>query len=161
VADRRLVGDLERAAAGIGHHVDHLAARDATLQATPPGATVRLFAELPYALVYGWPSWVDPEAQHSLVDAGPWLEGELEAAGLVIEALIARPHRLSAAATSLKQEAMSEYTSQLPALDTQSGFRLSDPRVMAFELSWSVAPGSTPLRHEWVPGTSRVWPPGR
>jgi LmbE family N-acetylglucosaminyl deacetylase len=149
------------AAAGIGHHVDHLAARDAALGAAPPGASVRLFADLPHALVYGWPSWVDPQAQHPFVDSGPWLEAELESAGLLLEALTARPHRLSAAAAALKREALAEYTSQLPALDAQSGFRLSDPRVMAFELSWTVAPDVSPLRSDWSPGGSGGWLPGR
>jgi LmbE family N-acetylglucosaminyl deacetylase len=136
------------AAAGIGRHVDHLAARDAAIEATPAGASVHLFAELPYALVYGWPSWVDPDAQHPLLEPGPWLEAELQSAGLVIEVLTRRPLRLSANAARVKQEAMAEYASQLPALDAQSGFRLTDPQVMTFELSWTVPPGVSPLRPE-------------
>jgi LmbE family N-acetylglucosaminyl deacetylase len=147
-------------AAGVGGHVDHLAARDAALAAAPPSASVTLFADVPYVLVYGWPSWVDPRAGGPMLDAGPWVDAELEAAGLVLDALTRAPRELSEEALARKREAMLAYRSQLPALDAQSGGRLSEPAVLRFELAWTVAAGRSPLRAEWVPGAAGGWLPG-
>jgi LmbE family N-acetylglucosaminyl deacetylase len=148
------------APSGIGQHVDHLAARDAALAAAPAGTAVSLYADLPYALVYGWPRWVDPAAGTPMLDAGPWFEAELEAAGLVLDRLIAIPRELTESAAARKLDAMAAYRSQLPSLDAQSGGRLSDPAVMRFELAWAVDRASSPLREGWAEGANGGWLPG-
>lgn len=140
--------------AGVGGHRDHVAARDAGLAAAPPDVAVLLYADLPYALVYGWPGWVDGAAARPLLDPTPWLEAELESVGLDPAALLRAPRTLNDDLRHRKQEAMACYVSQLPALDAQSGGRLGDPAVLAHELAWSVRPGATPVRRDWVPGGS-------
>jgi LmbE family N-acetylglucosaminyl deacetylase len=147
-------------AAGVGQHVDHLAARDAALAAMPDGVPAVLFADLPYSLVYGWPSWVDPASGGDHLDASPWLAAELVAGGLVPEALTPWPRQLRAEERDRKLSAMAAYASQLPALEAQSGGRLGDPAVMRHELAWRLQPGRPPVRAGWVPGAAGGWLPG-
>ena len=50
---------LVYAPAGIGGHEDHVIVRDIALDlGRRSGMPVRLYAELPYAIRYGWPAWV-------------------------------------------------------------------------------------------------------
>src|SRR4051794_1364998 len=46
------------APAGLAGHPDHLLVRDAALALRAQGADVRLYADLPHAIVFGWPGWV-------------------------------------------------------------------------------------------------------
>jgi LmbE family N-acetylglucosaminyl deacetylase len=44
--------------AAIGRHPDHVLLRDAALELARQGMPVRLYADLPYSLKHGWPSWI-------------------------------------------------------------------------------------------------------
>jgi hypothetical protein len=60
--------------AGIGAHPDHLLARRFGRLLLQMGMPVTLYAELPYCIFHGWPSWVDgaQPAPNRNVD-GYWL----------------------------------------------------------------------------------------
>src|SRR5205085_7027158 len=56
-----IVGGVARvwAPAGIGGHDDHIQVRDVALElARRGGPPVTLYADLPYAVRFGWPGWV-------------------------------------------------------------------------------------------------------
>lgn len=120
----------------IGRHPDHVATRDAALAAVGPDTEVLLYADLPYTLAFGWPSWVDGSAPDPLLDPGRWIAAEIADAGLDPTTLIALPRSLTAEAAARKQAAASAYTSQLPALDALAGGRLTDGDASRFELAW-------------------------
>jgi LmbE family N-acetylglucosaminyl deacetylase len=122
--------------AALGGHADHLATRDAALAAAGPATTVLLYADLPYALAFGWPSWVDGRERDPLLDPSHWLTGELADSGLDPALLTPVPRALSDEAVTRKRAAVSAYASQLPALDTLAGGRLTDDHAARFELSW-------------------------
>jgi LmbE family N-acetylglucosaminyl deacetylase len=124
--------------AAMGSHPDHVATRDGALAAAPASAEVWLYADLPYALAFGWPSWVDGRDPQPMLDPSPWLEDELAGAGLDPAGLTAVVRELSAEAAARKRRAMSSYVSQLPALETLSGGRLTHPHASRFELAWRV-----------------------
>ncbi len=66
------------APAGIGCHPDHLAVRDAVLDAIDPGAVVHHYADVPYSLRYGWPPSVTGRpAPSPYLDVEYWLAEEL------------------------------------------------------------------------------------
>src|SRR5271165_6750733 len=74
--DRALVGQLQSASrvyapAGIGGHVDHVLTRRYGQALANLGMPVELYAEPPYCIFHGWPSWVDGLAReaHRDVDA--------------------------------------------------------------------------------------------
>lgn len=123
------------APAGIGGHDDHVQIRNAALElARDGGLQVTLYADLPYAVRYGWPGWVSAE------DDGPYL---------VVEAwwqrflpadldLSAAKHSLSAAAARRKLRALSAYRTQLPGLNGGPLGLLKRPCIIRYEVSWSV-----------------------
>ena len=56
-ADQRVAEALARARLQAREPEDHVAVRDAALAVTrSPGLPLRLFADLPYAAAFGWPS---------------------------------------------------------------------------------------------------------
>src|SRR3954470_4322510 len=52
------------APAGIGGHADHVSVAAVAVGLRRAGLPVRLWAELPYAVEYGWPQWVTGAARH-------------------------------------------------------------------------------------------------
>jgi LmbE family N-acetylglucosaminyl deacetylase len=128
------------APAGIGGHADHLLVRNAALElATREGVALCLYADLPYAVKFGWPHWVtgaEPEP-HLVPDAAwqPWLE----AASPDGESLRPRPVALDERDSALKLEAMRAYRSQFAACNGGPLDQLADPRVLRFELLWEVS----------------------
>lgn len=126
------------APAGIGDHPDHRDVRAvAVALAAATGAPLRVYAELPYAVDWGWPSWVTGEAPrpHLVPDAfwGP----SLESLGGV-EALDPTVHRLDERQSAAKLEAIHRYATQFAMLDGSPPGRLSHPQHLAFELDWTV-----------------------
>lgn len=117
------------APAGIGGHTDHVQVRDAALAL---GLPVRLYAELPYAVRFGWPSWVtgEPEGPYLAVDEDwrRWLPS-----GLELEPAV---HRLDEDEMALKLRAMRAYATQYPGLTRGSLDHLAHPLVLGFEVSW-------------------------
>jgi LmbE family N-acetylglucosaminyl deacetylase len=114
------------APAGIGDHRDHLQVRDAAIAL---GLPLRLYAELPYAVKFGWPAWVTgEEADPNLVPDGGW--SLPDGAG---EPTI---HRLSEDRLQLKLQALRRYRTQFSALSRGKLGHIAHPSVIGFEVSW-------------------------
>lgn len=131
--------------AAIGGHPDHLATRDAALAAVrelPERPEVTLYADVPYALRYGWPSWVDGREPRPYLSIDAWLDWELAERGLDSVALKPQVAELSPAERLLKADAVRAYRSQLPALCMED---LGDPDsdelwgpALKYEVSWQL-----------------------
>ena len=127
------------APAGIGGHADHVQIRDTALDlARGEGPTLKLYADLPYAVKYGWPGWVRAEDDdpHLVVEAWwrRFLPADLD--------LLAAKHALSAADVRRKLEALAAYRTQLPGLNGGPLQLLQQPGVIRHEVSWSLRAGA-------------------
>jgi len=109
-------------------HPDHARVRAYALACHAAGIPVELYADLPYAVVYGWPHWVtgDPPDPHLDVDAY-W--GETPAGE-------PRVVTLEEPQAKAKLDAMRAYVTQFPSLDRGPIGLLSNPRVHRFEVFW-------------------------
>lgn len=127
------------APAGIGRHPDHLAVRAAAIaQCATTGVALSLYAELPYAVQFGWPSWVTGEPPDpGLVPDALWADTLAEVPGV----LEPHAHQLQPAESAAKRAAIECYASQVAVLDAGPHQRLRNPHVIGFEASWSVTLG--------------------
>jgi LmbE family N-acetylglucosaminyl deacetylase len=115
------------APAGIGDHPDHLQVRDAAMEL---GLPLRLYAELPYAIKFGWPAWVTgEEADPRLVPDGAWS----------LPAGTGEPtvHRISENDVQLKLQALRRYRTQFSALSRGKLGHIAHPSVIRHEVSWA------------------------
>lgn len=131
------------APAGIGGHADHLLVRDLALDLSHSlQLPLTLYAELPYAARFGWPSWVTgaPADPRVVVDVD-W-ELCLESAPVPRAALSSRVRRLDADERRAKLAAMRRYRTQFPLLNQGPIGLLEHPLVLSWEVSWSVAAAS-------------------
>jgi LmbE family N-acetylglucosaminyl deacetylase len=127
------------APATIAGHADHEATLALALNATErSGVPLHLYAELPYSTRFGWPHWVTGEAPNpALVPEERW-EQRLAELPLRRERLEAHPVRLPDGEAARKLEAVRAYATQFAALEVEPFGLLSHPRVLPFELMWSV-----------------------
>ena len=128
------------APAGIGGHADHVLVAALALRLRADGIPVRLWADVPYAVEYGWPHWVTGDPRRERVDPDPMWERFLHDLPCERTALVPEPHRLTDAQAAAKLAAMRMYASQFPALDGAPVGRLSHPHIHRHEVLWSVAP---------------------
>jgi LmbE family N-acetylglucosaminyl deacetylase len=127
------------APAGIGAHPDHVAVRDAARAiAAERGIPFELYADLPYAVRFGWPSWVTgfPPRPYLVPDA-LW-DADLNgvAGALEGEAIALTPDERAA-----KAEALECYATQYWALNAGPLDRIRDPEVVGYEVRWRVTFG--------------------
>ncbi len=150
----RAVGRLIEVVAGadevwlpsaIGGHRDHAFARDAGLRAAAAAghAEVMLYADFPYVIAYGWPSWVSGRPAGVYLDAAFWLADQIASAGLDAGSLTPAVIRLSPAQQAKKAEIIAAYQSQAEALRLTPRDLAADPAKLEFELAWrmSLPPG--------------------
>jgi LmbE family N-acetylglucosaminyl deacetylase len=124
--------ELILAPAGIGGHPDHLAVRDAAIAlCRERGLTLRLYADLPYAVQFGWPSWVD---------GGPARGWDASVAWELLLPADARPIPDVAPLTddevAAKLRALRAYPSQWGPIDALG--QLDDPALWRFEPRWAM-----------------------
>jgi LmbE family N-acetylglucosaminyl deacetylase len=124
--------------AAIGGHRDHVFARDAGLRAAAAAghAQVVLYADFPYVISYGWPSWVTGRPADPYVDSAFWLADQLDSAGLDQSLLTATVTRLSPEQRAAKAEIIAVYRTQAPALGLAAADLARDPSKLDYELSW-------------------------
>jgi LmbE family N-acetylglucosaminyl deacetylase len=125
----------------IGGHRDHMFARNAGLRAAAASGhdEVVLYADFPYVIAYGWPSWVSGRPDGDYVDAGFWLSDQLAAAGLGQASLTSVVTRLSPDQQALKARVIAAYRSQAAVLRLAPDDLAADPVKLEFELSWRVS----------------------
>ncbi len=130
------------APAGLGdHHPDHTAVRAAALALHAEGADVELYADLPHAIVNGWPRWVldEDSSRRSADPASERWARDLQATGVPVEQIAAATHRLSSKDHAAKLEAVLTYASQTAPLQHVFGSSLEDPQLLGFEVEWRLA----------------------
>lgn len=123
---------LAYAPAALGYaHADHLLVRAYAFALARAGVPVRLYADLPYAVDFGWPLWVSGDSGDAAAD-DLWRPA-LRAlpAGAAVEVVELGPD-----AADRKRAAMRAYATQFDMLDV--GGRLSDPAIPAREVFWSI-----------------------
>ena len=127
------------APAGIGGHVDHLLVRDVAIELSHRlGMPLCLYAELPYAVRFGWPSWVTGAAADPRVVVDADWEPALGSAPLQRAALASRVRRLDDAQIAAKLAAMKRYRTQFPLLNHGPLRLLEHPLVLPWEVTWTV-----------------------
>jgi LmbE family N-acetylglucosaminyl deacetylase len=133
-----VAGTVLYAPASLGdHHRDHTAVRAAAIALHVEGAEVRLYADLPHAMVFGWPRWVLNGGSSTDVDpAGERWASQLEAIGIPLERMPRAVHRLPTGCQAAKLEAVRTYGSQVGPLRRVFGPSLEDPRLLGFEVDW-------------------------
>jgi LmbE family N-acetylglucosaminyl deacetylase len=117
-------------------HPDHELVRAYALALARQGMPVRLFADVPYSVVYGWPAWVTgAEPQAGLDVAAFWGDGPVGAPER------AEVVRLDPAAASAKLAAMRTYRSEFAVLDRGPLRQLSNPAIHGYEVFWPAPNG--------------------
>jgi LmbE family N-acetylglucosaminyl deacetylase len=124
---------LVLAPAGIGEHVDHLAARDVCLELAGD-FEVSLYADLPYCVRYGWPGWVTGDAPDPHLDVEMTWAPALELLG---DEWATEGIKLSPVEQEAKLQAMRLYETQYPGLTGGAAVDwLSHPAILPFEVRW-------------------------
>jgi LmbE family N-acetylglucosaminyl deacetylase len=127
---------------GIGAHDDHVAARDAGLDAAAAARVpVTLYAELPYAIHKGWPHWVIGGEPDPHLDPDSDWEFYLEAVPRPRDALVAEVRRLDADEAVAKLAALRTYRTQFASLRSGIVDRFANLDVLAHEVFWRVDDG--------------------
>jgi LmbE family N-acetylglucosaminyl deacetylase len=123
----------------IGGHPDHVITRDLALDlGRRVGLPVTLYAELPYAVRFGWPHWVTGAEADPRLDPDVDWEASLSAAAVERAALEACVRRLSDEEAATKLRAMKRYRTQFPLLNGGPIGLLEHPHVLPFEVGWRV-----------------------
>ena len=133
--------------AAIGRHPDHVLARDAGLRAaaaTGHGDVV-LYADFPYVITYGWPSWVSGQPADPYLNSGIWLAEQL-AAGLAAPVRSAEVIRLSSAQRTAKTGIIAAYRTQASALGLTAAALARDPAKLDYELCWRLTVAAVSAR---------------
>jgi LmbE family N-acetylglucosaminyl deacetylase len=130
------------APAAIGGHPDHRAAREAVLLAVgrladPP--PVYLYADLPYSVHYGWPSWVARSHGRHWLDPDRWLNRDLRKRGLDPDRLEPLVFELTPEQREHKAAAIDCYRTQLPALGVAEGYGPRRADTLSHEVAWRTA----------------------
>lgn len=134
-----LVASLVLAPAGIGRHPDHAAVRDAALAlARDTAMPVELYAELPYAIRFGWPAWVTAAPAIPTLDVDVVYGRDLVSVPWAAEGLQRSSRRLDPDAQTAKRRAIETYVTQLATLDAGPHEMLRGEAILGFEASWTV-----------------------
>jgi len=110
-------------------HPDHARVRAYAEAVAARGLPVELYADLPYAVVYGWPHWVTGEDPDPHLDVDSYWRAKPPGEPRTVE--------LDPDAAAAKLEAMRTYRSQFPSLDRGPVGLLSNPKVHRFEVFWA------------------------
>lgn len=124
--------------AAIGRNPDHVLARDAGLRAaaaTGHGDVV-LYADFPYVITYGWPSWVSGQPADPYLNSEIWLAEQLAGAGLDAPVRSAEVIKLNSAQRATKAEIIATYRTQASVLGLTAAALARDPAKLDFELCW-------------------------
>jgi hypothetical protein len=127
------------APAGIGAHPDHKLARRYARQLLRAGMPVSLYAELPYCVQHGWPTWVDGRPAEEHRDVDPFWRSFLEDVPELGDLRAAEVVRLDDALAASKIEALHCYRTQFSSLSYGARGLLDDPEIYRYEVRWELA----------------------
>jgi hypothetical protein len=119
--------------AGIGGHVDHLLTRRYGRLLARAGVPVSLYAELPYCVFHGWPSWVDGREPSPKRNAEAYWQSFLGGVPEMPPLRSAEVVRLNDESSASKRMALESYETSLSYAFRQM---LADPAFHAFEVRW-------------------------
>ncbi|HEX3510317.1 MAG TPA: hypothetical protein VHT27_04370 [Solirubrobacteraceae bacterium] len=131
------------APAGIGSHTDHVLARRYGRMLLRAGVPVTLYAELPYCVLHGWPSWVDGREPDPHRDIDPFWMSFLEEVPELPPLREASVLRLDPPAASGKLAAMRCYRTQYACLSYGARGLLDDPEIHGYEVRWELGGSRT------------------
>jgi hypothetical protein len=124
------------APAGVGAHPDHQDVARYGVSLARRGHKVRLYADSPYYLKHGLPSWFallpNPEGDEAVRAA-------LDDLGVDEQRLSRNEVRLSDEAITAKMAAMRAYRTEFEAIDADFGGIASDTDFMRHETYWAVS----------------------
>lgn len=138
VAEHLTAADEVWLPAAIGRHPDHVLARDAGLRAAAATGhrDVVLYADFPYVITYGWPSWISGRPADPYLDPESWMAEQLAVAGLDAPVRGAEVVKLNSAQRATKSEIIAAYRTQASALDLTVVALARDPAKLDYELCW-------------------------
>lgn len=145
--DAALAGAFATAAAvyapaglGFDPHPDHVLVRRLAVAASRNGVPVYLYADVPYAVAFGWPDWVTGTSFEERLDVDAFWQRLERDVPSIASLRGAKVVRLAPEAAERKLEAMRAYRTQFAALDGGSIGLLRNPLIHGFEVFWEVAP---------------------
>lgn len=143
--DDRLVHAVPRvqalyapAALGFAPQPDHELVRRFALAAARAGIRLGLYADVPYAVAFGWPHWVSGAAPDPHLDVDAYwqqLEHDVPGIGGIRDARVVR---LTQDEAGRKLAAMQAYRTQFAALDGGAAGLLRNAAIHGFEVFWEV-----------------------
>jgi LmbE family N-acetylglucosaminyl deacetylase len=119
-------------------HPDHELIRAYALRLAGDGMPVRLYADLPYCGVYGWPAWVSGHEPDPRLDVDAYWESSAGEAAAHLTRERAAVVRLAPEAAAAKLAAMRTYRAEFAVLDRGPVGQLSNPALHGYEVFWSV-----------------------
>jgi LmbE family N-acetylglucosaminyl deacetylase len=120
------------APAAVSGHPDHLLVRDCALALRRSGIEVRLYADLPHAVVFGWPGWISGQSDGRYLRPERLWDWWLGTAGLDARSMQADLHPMNGMLDA-KRQAIDDYHTQARALAPMLG-----ADRLAYELVWSL-----------------------
>lgn len=128
--------------AGIGGHRDHLLVREAGAVLASRGMIVRLYADMPYAVIHGWPRWIGAsEGERRNDRASALWARDLHALHPQVGDPIkqARVVRLTPEERARKAEAVRRYATQIGSINAElARGRLDEDSAFAYEVYWEL-----------------------
>jgi LmbE family N-acetylglucosaminyl deacetylase len=146
IEGRLMPGAHVFAPAAFGRHADHALVRAAALRLRSKGFAVSLYADLPHALLHGWPAWVtgSDHAPSFGVAEALW-ERTIAQTGVPSAAMSREVHKLDPHSRARKFEAVNAYVTQLDGLVEFTGWAVTDPESLGYEVLWKLPTPATPL----------------
>ena len=126
--------------AGLGGHSDHLATRDTGRDIADRLIPLFLYAELPYAVRYGWPHWVTGATSNPNLDPEADWNYYLDSTGISRDSLQPEVVCLGDRESDEKLAAMRTYRTQFPSVNSGIVNRLANAKIRRYEVLWRVTP---------------------
>ncbi|MFF4607535.1 PIG-L deacetylase family protein [Streptomyces sp. NPDC001339] len=141
------------APAAVGGHPDHVAVRDAVrtgLRERNVEVPVVVYADQPYSLWAGWPTWLTGRPAPGHLDPDYWLDNELAEQCFRPAELIREAVELTADQRRRKSEAVQAYRSQLAALWLDPADTRRWESFLSYEIAWRLSAGAPAIRTDSV-----------
>jgi LmbE family N-acetylglucosaminyl deacetylase len=140
LADRVPAASVVYAPAALGApHPDHEVVRDYAIALRD--MPVRLYADLPYCAVYGWPAWVTGHPPNPHLDVDAYWNGSAGDSSRLLTRARAEVVPLDGDRAAAKLAAMRTYR-EFAVLDRGPVGQLSSPLIHGYEVFWPVRDGA-------------------